>query len=492
MRIPAALLALPGCLLAQPTPADSVVLPAPTREARAVWVATVNNLDWPSRPGLSTAEQKRELVAILDRAAALKMNVIIFQVRPEADALYRSSIEPWSRYLTGVQGRAPSPAWDPLQFAIEESHRRGLELHAWLNPYRAAYDRRRPRATNHISRARPDLVVTYGPFLWMDPGLRDVRRRMMRVLTDIVRRYDVDGVHIDDYFYPYPEWRGSRRIAFPDTRSYRAYRRGGGRLALADWRRRNVDDLVREMYETVKREKRWVKFGISPFGIWRPGYPPTTTAGLDQYAELYADARKWLREGWLDYLAPQLYWPIRPEEQSYPVLLRWWVEESARGRHIWPGLALYKLRTPGPRGYRYAEIPQQVRITRETPGATGHVHFQAREIMENVQGIADGLALLYAEPALPPAFPWLDDDPPLRPTARLDGTTRVTFRPEGRQSVWWWVVQARTEGVWRTTILPGHARSHIFNGGQGAADLVAVTAVDRAGNLSEAVVLPRR
>jgi uncharacterized lipoprotein YddW (UPF0748 family) len=498
--LPALLLALPLALTAQPRGDASPVSalphhpPAVQREVRAVWVATVNNMDWPSRPGLSTREQQSELLAILDRAAALRMNTIVFQVRPEADALYRSPLEPWSRYLTGEQGRAPDPAWDPLEFAVREAHRRGLELHAWFNPYRVAFEKSRPRSSRHVSRARPDLVVEYGQFLWMDPALPEVRRLMIRVITDVVRRYDIDGVHIDDYFYPYPQISGGRRLEFPDARTYRAYQRGGGQLSLADWRRSNVDVLVREFYDAVKREKRWVKVGISPFGIWRPGHPATTTAGLDQYDELYADVRKWLHEGSLDYLAPQLYWPTRPPEQSYPVLLDWWVRESVQGRHIWPGLALYKLPIAGPRRMTAAEIVEQIEITRRTPKAEGHILFNARVLMENVDGIADRLVSTYAEPAIAPAFPWLDSVPPRAPSIRLDAAGRervlhLAAAPDER--VWLWVLQWRSAAGWRTALLPGAERSHILGDDQAAADLVAVSAVDRTGNMSQPTFLRR-
>lgn len=491
MQISAVLLALPLAAAAQH--ADTVVIPTPPRELRAVWVATVNNMDWPSRQGLPADEQRRELVAILDRVASLNMNAVVFQVRPEADALYASRYEPWSRYLTGTQGQ--SPGYDPLAFLIEQAHRRGIEVHAWLNPYRAAFNRERPRAGTHVSRARPDLVVGYGQYLWMNPGLPEVRQRMLRVLRDLVRRYDVDAVHIDDYFYPYPEYRGRERIPFPDVRTHRAYQQAGGSLSLGDWRRRNVDLLVRDMYRVVKEEKNWVKVGISPFGIWRPGIPQGTTSGIDQYGDLYADARKWLREGWLDYVAPQLYWHIDPPAQSYPVLLRWWVTENEQGRHVWPGLALHRLSVNSSRGYTAEEVVRQVRITRETTGATGHIHFPARAIVENVQGIADQLAQLYAEPALPPRSAWLDSAPPLTPTARMVDSAagpEVRFTPRGRQLVMWWVVQSRAADGWRTAILPGERRTHILQGDETAADLVAVTAVDRNGNLSAPALVPRR
>jgi uncharacterized lipoprotein YddW (UPF0748 family) len=489
----AALLSMPALALAQGSAPDPLQPPEIPREFRGVWVATVNNIDWPSRRDLTTDEQQRELVAILDRAAAIKLNAIVFQVRPEADALYASTLEPWSRYLTGRQGRAPAPPWDPLAFAVREAHKRGLELHAWFNPYRLAFQRDSAASRTHVSRRRPDLVRPYGRFLWLDPGLAESRRMMTRVVLDVVRRYDVDGVHIDDYFYPYPESRAGERIEFPDARTYAAYQRAGGKLEKADWRRRNVDLLVREFYHAVKAEKRWVKVGISPFGVWRPGFPATTTAGLDQYDELYADVRKWLNEGTLDYLAPQLYWPVYPPEQSYPVLLKWWVEESHKGRHVWPGLADYKLPIAGPRKMSADDIIQEIGLTRIQPGATGHIHFNARVLMDNVEGISDLLAATYGEPALVPAFPWLDSIAPARPIARVardsaSGRPLLRVRPGDAQRLAWWVVQSRAGGVWSTTLVPATATTHILDDPENAVDVVSVAALDRAGNLSARVV----
>jgi uncharacterized lipoprotein YddW (UPF0748 family) len=498
MRRLAMLLALPALAAAQaPGAADSVQPPAVMREFRAVWVATVNNLDWPSRRDLSTAEQQAELLAILDRAAELRMNAIVFQVRPEADALYASKFEPWSRYLTGRQGRAPSPWWDPLAFAVAEAHKRGLELHAWFNPYRAAFERDSANASSHVSRRRPRLVVPYAQYLWMNPGIPEVRRLMIRAVLDVVRRYDVDGVHIDDYFYPYPELNSAKqKIEFPDAKTYAAYRRDGGKLDKGDWRRRNVNVLIRELYAAVKDDKRRVKVGISPFGIWRPGVPPTTTAGVDIYAELFADARKWLRDGSLDYIAPQLYWPVQPPEQSFPVLLKWWVDESVKGRHVWPGLAVYKIPITGPRKMSTDDIAQEIQITRETAGATGHVLFNAKVLMNNAEGIADRLAQLYAEPALVPASPWLDKVPPSMPRARevSDSTTGeriIRFAPRAEERIWRWVVQSRVNGVWHTTLLPGTQRIHILKGDEAGADAVTVAAVDRVGNISATRVVRR-
>ena len=498
MRLLAAVLLWSGLAAAgaQAVP-DSLRPPEIRREFRGLWVATVRNMDWPSSSSLSVEQQQEELIALLDRASELKLNAIVFQVRPEADALYDSPYEPWSRYLTGEQGRKPDPPWDPLEFAVREAHRRGLELHAWFNPYRALDNRNAQTAPSHVTKRRPDLVVPYAQFLWMDPGLPEVRRRMTRTVVDVVKRYDIDAVHIDDYFYPYPEVRNGVRLEFPDDKSYRAYQRGGGKLNRADWRRNNVDLLVREFYAAVKAEKSWVKVGISPFGIWRPGYPPTTTAGIDTFQELFADSKKWLNEGWLDYIAPQLYWPMQPAEQSYPVLLQWWVQENTKGRHVWPGLALYKLPISGPKRMSASDIVQEIEATRENPGATGHIHFNAAVLMKNVDGIADRLATTYAEPALVPASPWLDRNGPPRPVASAArdtsaGSIDIRFAPAQREQVRWWVVQSRVNDEWVIAIVPGAERRHILTGDVAAVNLVAVTAVDRNGNASTpALIRPR-
>ncbi|MGH7670612.1 MAG: glycoside hydrolase family 10 protein, partial [Gemmatimonadaceae bacterium] len=310
----------------------AVVAPPVMREFRGVWVATVDNIDWPSEPGLSTTEQKAELTAILDRAAALHLNAVIFQVRPSADALYESKLEPWSAFLTGRMGRPPAPLWDPLAFAVREAHARGLELHAWFNPFRARYPGDDgPAASSHVSRRLPGLVHQYGRYEWMDPGSAETRAMAIRVILDVVKRYDVDGVHIDDTFYPYPVSRGGRDVPFPDDATYRAYRKRGGTLSHDDWRRHSVDLFVEQLYHAVKQVKPWVKVGISPFGIWRPGNPPSVK-GLDAYASIFADSRLWLANGWVDYLAPQLYWPIEPKQQSFPALLKWWAAQNTAGR----------------------------------------------------------------------------------------------------------------------------------------------------------------
>jgi uncharacterized lipoprotein YddW (UPF0748 family) len=347
------------------------------REFRGAWVATVYNLDWPSRPGLAAATQKAELRALLDRAAELKLNAILLQVRPASDALYASQQEPWSKFLSGKAG--VSPGYDPLEFAIAEAHARGLELHAWVNPFRAAVSTSETLPSNHVAKKHPEWVRRFGKQLWLDPGDPAARAYVIGVITDIVRRYDVDGVHLDDYFYPYPLKPGA--ASFPDDTTWQRYGARSG-MSRADWRRDNINDFVRTLYRTVKATKPRVRVGISPFGIWRPGVPPTTRAGLDAYGQLFADARKWLANGWCDYMAPQLYWSIRPADQSFPVLLDWWRAQS-HGTPVWPGIATERIGSQRPA----REIIEQIALTRRDTSSPGHIHWSMKALMRNQGGI---------------------------------------------------------------------------------------------------------
>lgn len=352
-------------------------LSAAEREFRGVWVATVYNLDWPSRPGLAAAQQKDELLALLDRAARLKLNAILLQVRPASDALYASNKEPWSEFLTGKAG--VSPGYDPLAFAITEAHARGLELHAWVNPFRAAINASSALPENHVAKEHPEWVRRFGKQLWIDPGDPAARNYVISVITDIVRRYDVDGIHIDDYFYPYPLKPGV--ATFPDDSTWQRFGAGHG-PSRSDWRRENINDFVRSMYQAVKATKRNVRVGISPFGIWRPGVPATTKAGLDAYGQLFADSRKWLAEGWCDYFAPQLYWGIRPADQSFPVLLDWWRAQS-HGVPVWPGIATERI------GKKRAarEIVEQIEMTRSGTSSPGNIQWSMKALLRNQGGI---------------------------------------------------------------------------------------------------------
>lgn len=460
-----------------------VEAPAPIeREFRGVWVASVSNIDWPSRRGLPVERQKAELIAILDRARELKLNAVILQVRPSGDALYASSLEPWSEYLTGAMGQPPVPFYDPLAFAVEEAHARGLELHAWFNPYRARHPSARGApSADHVSRRRPDLVRTYGTHLWMDPGEQAVQDHSVAVILDVVRRYDVDGVHIDDYFYPYRERdRSGRSIDFPDEPSWRRYRAAGGALARDDWRRDNVDRFVERIYGEIKREKPWVKFGISPFGIWRPGHP-SQVRGLDAYTELYADARKWLRNGWVDYFVPQLYWRVDQPAQSYPVLLDWWVEQNVYGRHIWPGNHTNRVGADPQRSWPAGEVTEQIRLTRAREGATGNVHFSMQSLMGDRAGLAGQLTLAYREPALVPASPWLGGAAPSPPALALraeEGSLRLQILPGAGEAPWLYAVRTRTPTGWTVELVPGTTRSVAL---AAAAEAAAVSAVSRLG-----------
>ncbi len=461
--------------------------PAVMREFRGVWVATVSNIDWPSKRGLPVEDQQRELMAILDRAKALNLNAIVFQIRPAGDAMYASDLEPWSEYLTGEMGRAPEPLWDPLEFVIRESHRRGLELHAWLNPYRGRHPSGvSPISPTHLHSRRPDLVPQYGKHLWMDPGEPEVRAHTTAVIVDVLRRYDVDGIHFDDYFYPYREKdEAGVEIDFPDTPSWDRYVAAGGTLARNDWRRENVNLLVREVYEAVRREKPLARFGVSPFGVWRPGYPETI-AGLDAYESLYADSLLWFRSGWLDYFAPQLYWATARKELSFPVLLNWWSSENVKKRHLWPGLATYR---DGGDRFPSGEIAHQIRTTRAVSSSPGVFHFSEKSLRNNINGVTDRVASLYAEPALVPSFPWIDARQPEQPTViatRMTDGIELEIRAGDDEIPRLWVIQTRTAGRWRTEIVPAATPRH---GLSGKIERVVVSAVDQSGNQSTLAVV---
>lgn len=482
---------------AQPVPARVDSLPPPIQhEFRGLWIATVANIDWPSRIGLTTWEQQSEMIAILNRAVAMHMNAVVFQVRPEADALYQSDYEPWSPFLTGTMGRAPEPFYDPLAFVVREAHARGLQVHAWFNPYRALHPSSPGDvAPSHVSRTDPGIVKRYGTQLWMDPGDPAVVARTVRAVVDVTRRYDIDGIHIDDYFYPYRERdRSGHEIQFPDAASYKRYTSGGGTLSLGDWRRNNVDRFVQRIGTEIHAVKPWVLFGVSPFGIWRPGNP-ASVRGFDSYEEIFADSRKWLNNGWVDYLAPQLYWPLGRPEQDYQQLLAWWVSQNSHDRHIWPGLNAGLAKDTAPKGRGAAEIMDQIRLTRAESGATGEIFFSMKVFMQDPDSLAERLAgVSYAEPALIPASTWLDATVPGRPQAqpRLDmpsGEMVVDFDPaKGEKAPWEWVLQARTAGGWTTQILPGSEDTHLLAArGEKSPSEVWVYAVGRTGNVSAPV-----
>jgi len=377
--------------------------PPPKYEFRGAWVATVANLDWPSSPSMNTYAQRIELMALMDDLKKMGINALIFQVRTECDAFYDSPYEPWSYYLTGKQGRAPDPYYDPLEFAVEEAHRRGMELHAWFNPYRVQRKiGNYSLAANHVARVHPEWVITIGTYQFLDPGLPQVREYVAKVIADVVRRYDIDGVHFDDYFYPYPP----NQISHEDDQTFANYSRG--MTNKADWRRENVNLLIAMVYDSIRAIKPYVKFGISPFGIWRNGVP-SGIVGLDAYSTIYCDGLTWLKRKIIDYITPQLYWPFGGG-QDYGKLLPWWASHT-EGRHLYAGQAAYRINS-----WTDGEMPRQIRLNRRTENAWGSIFFRANSLRSNPRGFADSLKTNYYRfPALPPPMNWKDTIPPNPP-----------------------------------------------------------------------------
>jgi uncharacterized lipoprotein YddW (UPF0748 family) len=460
-------LALPWVVRAQSFSPSSEKPPALAREFRGAWITNIYNIDWPSSKGLSAGAQQAELRTMLDRIAGLKMNAVIFQVRPQGDAVYQSSLEPWSPWLTGSMGH--SPGYDPLAFCIREAHARGIEVHAWFNPFRALSNNSQQVASNHLSRTLPQITRKYGNMTWFDPGQPQTREHSLRVVMDVVRRYDIDGVHLDDYFYPYP----SAGLRFSDGKS-------------AAQRRSYVDDFVSSLYSSVKREKSWVRVGISPFGIWRPGVPDGIEAGIDSYEQLAGDSRKWLAKGWVDYLAPQLYWRIEPRKQSFPVLLEWW--RSQGSRPVWPGIATSRINSTDDPGRPASEITRQIDLTRKIGrNWNGHLHWSAKSLVTNRGGISTRLASSYTQPAAVPPMPWVNNRAPAAPgVGASGGGDQTSIRWQADKSSAKMAIQARSGGSWRTVkIVPAGAGQTTIP----RADAIAVTALDRFGNASEPKVL---
>jgi uncharacterized lipoprotein YddW (UPF0748 family) len=489
MRKPAAAVLLTSVLSAcgafnRGGPGPDTAPPEVRREMRGLWVATVANIDWPSRKGLDEKQQKRELIDILDRAHRIGFNTIVLQVRPAADALYRSGLEPWAAWLTGRQGQ--DPGYDPLAFAIEEAHARGLQLHAWINPFRAGNTADTAvLAPTHVWNARHDLVRVYGGNLWMDPGDPESHERSIRAIRDIVERYDVDGIHADDYFYPYQinDSVTKRVVPFPDDSTYARYGNGGNR---DDWRRENINRFVERMYREVHAVKPNVAVGLSPFGIWRPGYPETIR-GLDAFASIYADSRKWLQQGWVDYFVPQLYWAIGAQQQSFPVLLDWWVAQSSAKRHVWPGLAAYRVQNNTPTAFSMEEIPSQMRIVREKLPEPGEVLYNTKSSLYRLEGrIGESVKGVYADRALVPSYPWLDSVPPPAPSIMVNGRRVSASSPDAR----WWFIQAHVPAHWtwrgrRPAAWVTHlVRSIEADRFDASPDRVLLRSIDAAGNMS--------
>ena len=481
---------LPSCSASKKIKAaPTSTIPPAMREFRAAWVATVANINWPSSPGLSTEDQKREAIDLLNFLQLHHFNAVILQVRPQCDALYKSDLEPWSYYLTGEQGKAPSPFYDPLEFWVEQAHDRGLELHVWLNPYRAHHKDGKEISAQSIIKTRPELVVKLKEgYWWLDPAQQGTQDHSTAVVMDLVKRYDIDGVHFDDYFYPYPSYNGG--ADFPDSVSWAAYQQQGGKLSRGDWRRHAVNVFIENLYEKIKSEKPYVKFGLSPFGIWRPGYPESI-GGFDQYEQLYADAKLWLNKGWIDYFTPQLYWPINRINQSFPVLLGWWAQENTKNRHLWPGISVG--RDSSARNVN--EILSQLMITRGMlPSSKGVVHWSISSLTKNPNMAKAILEGPYKKEALVPATPWLDMNPPAKPVINITNDQdkiSISWTHQDEKDVFRWVVYHQYGNEWTYTLL--NQKQHqltidkyrTINNTKTELERISVTAVDRTGNESE-------
>ena len=380
--------------------------PYPKREFRGAWIQAVNG----QFRGIPTEKLKQTLIDQLNSLQGAGINAIIFHVRPEADALYASQLEPWSRFLTGVQGQAPSPYWDPMQFMIDECHKRGMEFHAWINPYRVKTSLKSELSPNHLYNIHPEWFVTYNNQLFFDPALPESRRHICMVVADIVSRYDVDAIHMDDYFYPYP----AKGMDFPDDASFARY--GGGFTNRADWRRSNVNILIQKIHETIRGLKPWVKFGISPFGIYRNEKNDplgSKTNGLQNYDDLYADVLLWARNGWVDYNIPQIYWQIGHPVADYETLVKWWAKNT-ENRPLFIGQSVMNtIQNADPKNPSMNQLPRKMALERAYQTIGGSCQWPASAVVENAGKYRDALVQEYHKyPALVPVFDFMDDKAP--------------------------------------------------------------------------------
>lgn len=465
-------------------PVAKLNLPEVDREFRAAWIATVANINWPSRNNLSTQQQKDEAIKILDLLKDANFNAVIFQARPSADAMYKSDLEPWSYFLTGEVGKAPVPYYDPLEFWIEEAHLRGMELHVWLNPYRAQHTTGGPITSESMVKKMPEQIIKLrNGMYWMDPSDEKTQDHVSHVINDIVKRYDIDAIHIDDYFYPYREYNGGKD--FPDTRTWNNYLKVGGTLSRADWRRANVNKFIKRIHDEIKAEKSYVQFGISPFGIWKPGYP-AGIKGSSQYDELYADAKLWLNQGWLDYFSPQLYWK-NDGPQSFPALLNWWESENTLNRHLWPGLNTIGMRDVSDRP---AEIVSQINSTRNIlKNSAGAIHYSVDGLSKNT-AMFNAVKNAYKTKALVPRTPWIKAEALKKPILFLEvsgSSALVKWNSLDHQNVFQWILYAKYGTVWETEILEKNiisANLPLTKNGK-KLTTIALKSVDRLGNESD-------
>lgn len=479
-------------VVTKPTPPKVIVekpeaklnLPEVNREFRAAWIATVANINWPSKNNLSTQQQKDEAIKILDLLKEANFNAVIFQARPSADAMYKSDLEPWSYFLTGSIGKAPNPFYDPLEFWIAEAHLRGMELHVWLNPYRAHHTTGGPITNESMVKKMPEQIIKLrNGMYWMDPSDQATQDHTSKVVKDLVKRYDIDAIHIDDYFYPYREYNGGKD--FPDNKTWNDYQKQGGNLTRADWRRANVNKFIKRIHDEIKEEKSYVRFGISPFGIWKPGFPEGIK-GSSQYDELFADAKLWLNQGWVDYFTPQLYWK-NDGPQSFNSLLNWWESENTMKRHLWPGLNTIGLKDVTDRP---AEILSQINRTRSVlKNNAGTIHYSVDGLSKNA-AMYNAIKESYKVKALIPKTPWIKTpklEQPILFAENNGNTINVKWNSLDHQQVFQWILFVKYGETWETEILEKNMISQqipsIKNGKK--LTMIAVKSVDRLGNESD-------
>lgn len=420
-----------------PTISENFRTQFPKREMRGVWVATIENIDWPSGKGLSPDAQRSEFSEMISYQADLGFNSVFVQVRAASDAFYARSAEPWSEWLTGVQGKAPEPFYDPMRFMIEEAHDKNMEFHAWFNLNRGLYRNAKTQAQDHVTLLHPDWFVSYDGNKVYNFGIPAVRDYITNLVVSVVKSYDVDGIHFDDYFYPYPV---SGQV-FDDSTAFEKFNRGITNLG--DWRRDNVNILVRQISAAIKSEKKWVKFGISPFGIWRnksvdvAGSP---TIGGQSFDDLYADSRKWAKEGWVDYIAPQIYFAFEHPKVPFQSLLDWWAEEGVKC-NLFVGHAIYKAaadsKDPGWSNSR--QIPNQIAAIRNREEVKGSIFYSANWLKKNKLSVSDSIKIAFRYPALQPLVLWKDDVPPSKP---ID--VNFTLSKEGKPTISWSITHGKS------------------------------------------------
>lgn len=452
------------------------------REVRGMWVATVDNIDWPSAPGLPVETLKREATVILDRAQNMGLNVIYLQVRPSSDAMYHSDIEPLSYYLTGDKANVDD-SFDPLTYWIDEAHKRGIELHAWLNPFRVLQRMTSVTAESHISKRKPEWTFVYGDKMCLNPGIPEAREYVRSVVEDIVTRYGVDGIHLDDYFYPYPV----KGAQIDDSAQYAKYNTGD--LSLADWRRQNVTQLISDLSTTIHNAKPWVRFGISPFGVWRnKSVDPRgsdTRAGLTDYDDLYADVLLWAQENMIDYVIPQIYWESGNKAANFDILTQWW-GENCSNIDVYVGHAVFKVNAYGDVWKNAEEIPSQIEKVRDDPRLGGSVFFSYRQFNRDILGLEQRMTQnIYGVRAITPVVK--ECNPSLK-VSKLDvsSSRELTWRCSDPDSARFYIVRAYPKGMpalKEVLGVVGETRMQLPQGdGSRRKWVIEVTAVDRYGN----------